>query len=132
MGINYKETKDFKIQDLENLFNSVDWISGKYPDKLQAAMKNSDNVISAWDEDKLIGLMSCLSDKVMTAYFHYLLVDPHYQKKGIGENLLKTMLDKYKNYKTKVLVSYNPQVSFYEKYGFEKQTDKTPMFKTSM
>jgi hypothetical protein len=52
--------------------------SGNYPDKLKKAIKNSDKVYSAWDKDKLIGLINSLSYGVMTAYFHYLLVRAEY------------------------------------------------------
>lgn len=56
MDIKFKETKEFTKQQLEQLFLSVNWSSGKYPDRLVRAMENSSNVISAWDGDKLVGL----------------------------------------------------------------------------
>lgn len=40
--------------------------------------------ISAWDGEKLIGLINALDDGELTAYVHYLLVNPEYQKDGIG------------------------------------------------
>ncbi len=50
----YKEIKEFSKKELEELFLSVNWDSGKYPEKLAIVMKNSSNVISAWDNEKLI------------------------------------------------------------------------------
>ena len=49
MGIIYKDMHDFNADDLENLFHSVDWSSGDYPDKLVMAMKNFITVYSAWN-----------------------------------------------------------------------------------
>ena len=49
-----KEIKEFSKKELEELFLSVNWDSGKYPEKLAIVMKNSSNVISAWDNEKLI------------------------------------------------------------------------------
>ncbi len=60
MNIKYKTTKDFSKVELADLFLSVQWSSGKYPDKLVIAMKNSDAVISAWDGNNLIGLINDL------------------------------------------------------------------------
>jgi len=95
-------------------------------------MKNSDKVYSAWDEDKLIGLINALSDKAMTAYFHYLLVQPNYQKQGIGQKLVTHMLKEYKDYQRKVLISYDNQVEFYKKCGFKIGEGASPMFVTDL
>lgn len=103
--ITYKETKDFTENELKDLFLSVEWSSGNYPDKLVIAMKNSDNVITAWDGDKLIGLINALSDKIMTVYFHYILVNPKYHSKGIGKSLVDIMLEKYKDYARKAIIA---------------------------
>lgn len=128
--INYKDTKNFSKEDLQKLFFSVNWSSGNYPDKLVVAMRNSDSVISAWDGEKLIGLINALSDKVMTVYFHYLLVMPDYQSKGIGKTLVNKMLERYNDFARKAVIAYNQQIDFYRKCGFEPHSDKTPMFIT--
>ena len=41
MNIVYKDIKDFTEKELEDLFLSVEWSSGHFPDKLIIAMKNS-------------------------------------------------------------------------------------------
>ncbi len=128
--IEFKTIKDFTEKELEALFLSVKWSSGKYPDELKIAMNNSDTVISAWDGTKLIGLMNALSDKIMTAYFHYLLVMPEYHSQGIGKTLVNKMLAHYESYARKVLIAYNTEVDFYKKCGFTPHDDKTPMFIT--
>lgn len=81
MNIVYKDTHDFSREQLEDLFLSVEWSSGHYPDKLVTAMKNFETVFSAWVGDKLIGMICAMDDGVMTAYIHYLLVNPEYQDK---------------------------------------------------
>jgi GNAT superfamily N-acetyltransferase len=130
MEIKYKTTKIFKKEELENLFLSVKWSSGKYPEKLVKAMQNSDCVISAWDGDKLVGLINALSDGIMTAYFHYLLVNPDYQSKGIGKTLVKKILEKYENYARKVVIAYNKEIGFYTSCGFKVSDDASPLFIT--
>ena len=130
MEIQYSSTKEFDKAQLQDLFLSVQWSSGNYPDKLQIAIRNSDKVISAWDGGKLVGLINALSDGIMTAYFHYLLVRPEYQSKGIGERLVTTILSEYKDYARKVLIAYDKEIPFYQKCGFEVGKDKSPMFIT--
>lgn len=120
----YSETKTFTKEALFDLFDSVGWESAKYSNSLVIVMKNSDRVISAWNGDQLIGLMSAMSDGIMTVYFHYLLVNPDYQGKGIGGGIVDKMLMNYTEYYKKVLIAYEDKQGFYEKCGF-KVSDNT-------
>lgn len=128
MPIEYRDTKRIEADDLGDLFLSVEWSSGDYPEKLQAAMRNCDSVVSAWDGDRLVGLMTAITDGVMHVYFHYLLVRPEYQAQGIGREIVRRMLDRYEGIHTKVLIAYTTQTGFYERCGFSIGSDSTPMF----
>lgn len=132
MNIVYKDIKNFNAEDLADLFLSVNWSSGNYPDKLKIAMYNSHSVLSAWDGDKLIGLINCLSDGIMTAYFHYLLIRPEYQCMGVGKNLIDKMLKRYDGYLRKVLIAYDKKIDFYKHCGFEIGKESVPMFITKL
>ncbi len=132
MDIIYKDTKLFNSKELEDLFLSVEWSSGHYPEKLVIAMKNSDTVFTAWDGDKLVGLVNALDDSVMTAYVHYLLINPKYQGKGIGKKLLNLVTEKYKDYLRIVLISYDKEVDFYNHCGFKPSENSIPMAITSL
>ena len=74
MKIQYKDIHDFSEKELEELFLSVDWSSGHFPEKLVVAMKNFKTVFSAWDEEKLVGMICVMDDGIMNAYVHYLLI----------------------------------------------------------
>lgn len=132
MSIQYKDIHDFEKSELERLFLSVGWSSGHYPDRLVTAMKNFRTVISAWDGDRLVGMISAMDDGVMNAYVHYLLVDPDYHGQGIGRRLVETMKQKYKDYLRIAVIAYNDELSFYEHFGFKKSNDSSPMFITSL
>ena len=132
MKITYKSINDLKEKDLKDLFLSVEWSSRHYPDKLVVAMKNSSSVFTAWDEDKLIGLINALDDDVMTAYVHYLLINPAYQGKGIGKELVRLITERYENYLRIVIVAYDKEIGFYKNCGFEVGEEKSPMFITSL
>ncbi len=132
MGIEYKEIHEFTENELERLFLSVEWSSGQFPDKLVVAMRNFDTVYSAWDEDKLIGMICAMDDGIMNAYVHYLLVDPDYQGKTVGRTLVDMIKNKYKEFLRIALIAYDDELAFYQNCGFEKSTDASPMFITSL
>ncbi|WP_298772164.1 GNAT family N-acetyltransferase [uncultured Fibrobacter sp.] len=132
MSIENKDSHDFFEQDLKDLFLSVEWSSGHFPDKLVIAMKNFKTVISAWDGEKLVGMICAMDDGIMNAYVHYLLVRPEYQGKSIGRELVERVKEIYKDYLRVVVVAYNEELAFYEYCGFKKADDASPMFITSL
>ena len=130
--IKYYDKHDFTKEELEDLFLSVEWSSGKYPDKLVISMKNFKTVFSAYDDDKLIGLICVMDDGIMNAYIHYLLVNPKYQKLGIGKHLVEMVKEKYKDYLRIAVIGYNKAVDFYKSLGFTKSEESFPLFITSL
>ena len=132
MKITYKDTHEFTAEQLKDLFRSVKWSSGAYPEKLQIAMRNFETVRTAWDGDRLVGLCCAMDDGIMTAYIHYLLVRPEYQSKGIGRTLITQMKEVYQDYLRIVLVAYNKEVRFYESCGFDRAVDASAMFITEL
>ncbi len=132
MNIEYKEIQDFSKEELEVLFLSVEWSSGHFPDKLVVAMKNFHKVYSAWDGNKLVGMICSMDDGIMNAYIHYLLVNPEYQGQKIGRTLVEKMKDYYKDYLRVVLIAYNEELHFYENCGFEVNKVCSAMSITSL
>ena len=53
MGITYTDKKKFTKERTRQLFRSVGWVSGKYPERLHKALMGSSTVFSAWDGDRL-------------------------------------------------------------------------------
>ncbi|PRA09461.1 MULTISPECIES: GNAT family N-acetyltransferase [unclassified Paenibacillus] len=132
MTIIFKEVKDIDTQAIQELFHSVEWKSGDFPEDLRQAINNSHTVITAWDDTKLVGLINALSDGVMTVYFHYMLVHKEYQSLGIGKRMMEQMLSRYSNIKTKVLISYDSAEKFYETFGFKPEEGTKAMFISDM
>lgn len=128
MKILYKDTKIFREEDLQRLFLSVNWESGNYPEKLVNGMKNSTHVISAWDNERLIGLVREIDDEETVALIHYLLVDPQYQGLHIGDQLMKHLM-KYldKMLYVKIMPSDPKTIPFYERYGFKQYENYSAM-----
>lgn len=128
MNIEYKDTKEITPKQLERLFLSVNWESGKYPEKLSRAMKNSTQVISAWDGDKLVGLVRGLDDGETVAFIHYLLVDPEYQGLHIGDELMKRIMKKFRDLLYVKIMPSDPKTKpFYQRYGFVEYDNYSAM-----
>ena len=132
MGIVYKDIHTFDQKELQDLFLSVEWSSGHFPEKLVVAMQHFNTVYTAWDKDRLVGLICAMDDSVMTAYVHYLLVRPEYHHKGIGKHLVEMMKAHYADYLRIVVVAYNEELDFYDSCGFKKADDASAMFITSL
>lgn len=119
--INYKENVQVEKEDLEELYSSVGWIAyTNNLDELDKAINNSLNVITAWDNEKLVGLIRVVGDNYTIIYIQDILVNPNYQNKKIGTSLMSKTLAKYKNVRQKTLLTEDaPDVRhFYEKFGF--------------
>lgn len=128
MAITYRETKAFHKDELFELFHSVGWLSANYPERLVKAINGSDTVISAWDGGRLVGLVNALDDGELTAYAHYLLVNPAYHGMGIGSELARRLKVRYAGYLYLILVAEKQEnVAFYEKHGFAVADGATPI-----
>ena len=131
-AIAYRDTREFSRDELERLFMSVNWSSGHFPDRLAAAMRNYGTVLSAWDAERLVGLICAMDDGVMNAYIHYLLVDPEYQGTGIGRTLVAMTRRRYADYLRICVIAYDDALRFYERCGFEKSAGTSSMCVTSL
>ena len=118
--LRYSDTKEIPAAQLKELFSSVRWESAKYPERLERAMKGFSAVFSAWDGERLVGLLAAMDDGEMTAYIHYLLVSPGFQGQGVGKKLIAEALGRYRGYVRVVLHAEGKAASFYRPLGFEE------------
>lgn len=122
MNITYKQTKSISREQLENLYSDVGWTAYTTDmDLLQQALLQSLDVISAWDGERLVGLIRTVGDGLTILYIQDILVLGAYQNQGIATKLLQMALQKHKTVRQKVLLTEEaPDVRhFYEKNGFE-------------
>ena len=116
--LKYTEDMHCTKKDLERLYLSVNWNSGKYPDKLYESIKNSTYKIFVYDDDKLIGLVSGLSDECINLFISYLVIDPEYQNNGIGTSIIKNILNNNDIVYLWVYKENKIAISLYKRLGF--------------
>ncbi|MBM7613793.1 GNAT family N-acetyltransferase [Alkaliphilus hydrothermalis] len=109
-------------QQLEGFF--VGWLEPLKQEKHFELFEKSDYFWLAIDEDnnKVVGFITAISDKVLSAYIPLLEVVPSQQGKGIGRKLVELMLDTLKSYYMIDLVCDEDKTPFYKKYGMCKAT----------
>ncbi|MFA4817384.1 MAG: GNAT family N-acetyltransferase [Parcubacteria group bacterium] len=144
--IKYKEIKNFSTDQLFHLFNSVEWIKPSsqkpvfnnntdcianhtlYIDQedqrgiIEKSFLNSTFVASAWEKEKLVGVVRVISDCVQRSIIYDLAVSPDYQGRGIGKELLQRCLKKFP--KTQfTLGTSSKNFDFYRKFGFKNSSN---------
>lgn len=117
----YKMSIDgITIEMLERFF--VDWSNPPSPETHLRLLKNSWKVIVALDEEsgKVVGFITAISDKVLTAYIPLLEVLPEYKNKRIGKELVKLMLSELNDIYMVDLCCDDDLVAYYNKFGMAK------------
>ncbi len=124
MNITYKTIKDLPNEQLYKLFSAVSWADEESTtqsmiDNFNKPFLNSTIVISAWDEDVLVGCVRVLSDLMFRSVIYDLAVLPEYQGNGIGKELVRICREKVPNSEWLVGTT-TERTSFYEHIGFNK------------
>ncbi|MDY4201380.1 MAG: GNAT family N-acetyltransferase [Candidatus Fimadaptatus sp.] len=118
MDITYSSEHCPNDSELKELFSTVEWQVSRHIDRLSAAMYKYDNLITAWDGARLVGLVCSLDDGAVTAYINYLIVHPDYQRMGIGKELMRRILNEYRDFMRVELIADAGAAEFYDKLDF--------------
>jgi len=88
------------------------------PHKLRAALAKTTN-IGAWDGGRLVGVVRVMSDGYTFSAIADILVDPEYQRRGIGRMLMQHALAATPD--TRLLIEAQPDcVQFFERIGCDR------------
>lgn len=125
MTISFSTQKEFSVEQLYELYDSVGWTTyTKDILGLQKGLAHSGLVISAWEDEKLLGLIRTLTDGQTIAYIQDILVRPDYHKQGVGSQLMRQMLAKLTGIRQIVLMTdageeNAPLYDWYRSFGFK-------------
>ena len=127
-SITYSENRDIPLDAILRLYSAVEWSSANKPNELRGALLNSHSLLTAWDGGRLVGLGNAISDGHLVVYYPHLLVDPEFQRKGIGSELMRRLMAKYEGFHQHVLIADGRSIGFYEKCGFTRAGKTEPMW----
>lgn len=65
------------------------------PERIARMYEGSNLVFSAWDGERLVGVLRGWTDGAYDGYVCDLAVDPDYQRRGVGKGLLQTVNQAY-------------------------------------
>src|SRR5205809_227631 len=96
--IAYSDERKPSLPDVLALYRAVRWSSADKPDALHKGLLASHALVTAWDGDALVGLGNAISDGHLVVYFPHLVVHPDYQRRGVGTELMKMMMARYRGF----------------------------------
>lgn len=86
--------------------------------RFQSMLDNA-NIITAWHDNKLVGIARYLTDFVYTTYLADLAVHNHYQQQGIGKQLIKEVQKNTVPECRIVLLAAPSAIDYYPHIGFD-------------
>ena len=118
--ISYK-TLIYDEKAIMNLYLDNEWYAyTNIKETLFEGIKNSLDVIGAYKDKELVGLIRTIGDKKTIIYIQDILVLKSYHRKGIGTSLLDIIINKYPHVRQMCLMTgeSKEQRQFYESLGF--------------
>ena len=121
-----RELTTFELDVLLDLYERVGWTNyTQRPEMLKNAYEHSLLILGAYDGDKLVGVIRTVGDGASVVFIQDILVYPEYQRKGIGTQLLREIMERFSDVYQMELMTDNTakSVSFYQSVGFVKADD---------
>jgi N-acetylglutamate synthase-like GNAT family acetyltransferase len=116
---------------LRDLFQKAAfWACDRPLEDMAVAIAHSHPVVTAWDQEHLIGFARATSDGIYRATIWDVVIHPDYQGAGLGRKLVETVLGHPHMHRVeRVYLMTTHQQRFYERIGFqENQTTTMVLF----
>jgi N-acetylglutamate synthase-like GNAT family acetyltransferase len=89
-------------------------------ERIEKMFSNSNLIITAWNNDKLVGISRSLTDFCYCCYLSDLAVRKEYQSSGIGKQLIELTKNSIGEQTALILLSSPTAMDYYPKIGFQK------------
>ena len=119
----FSTDRDLDLYELEELCDRVGWARRPLR-KVKKAIQHSFLVVSMWEikgeRKRLIGFARATSDHAFNATIWDVVVDPNFQNRGLGKELMKYTIKKLRSADiSNITLFADPQVvNFYRRLGF--------------
>ena len=92
-------------------------------ERITRMIRNANLIITAWDQDKLVGIARSLSDFAYCTYLSDLAVHRDYQHRDIGRQLIGLTRQETGPESMLLLLASETAMGYYPRVGFEKVTN---------
>ena len=129
-GLTSGQARQVSTEDvlkLQRLFQvAAFWAGERRLEDWEVAIANSHPIISAWDDQELIGFARATSDGIYRAMVWDVVIHPDYRGQGLGRQLVQTLLaHPHMNRVERIYLTTTHQQSFYEHIGFVSNSSTT-------
>lgn len=98
-------------------------------DRIERMYAGSNIIVTAWQNDALVGVSRSITDGAWSCYLADLAVDPSIQKSGIGKKLIDITKEKVGEEVMILLLSVPTAMTYYPKVGFTKEDRAFTIFR---
>lgn len=116
LSIRYTMNGPFRPEEMQALFESAGF-DVRPLSRIVGAVSGSTAYLTATDGEKLVGFGRLLSDHHSIAYINYMAVDPAYRGRGIGQSILRKLVEASGEV-DRVFLYTNTADDFYLQNGF--------------
>lgn len=122
MIIYHESCESIQPEQLRGFF--VGWPNPPSPEAHLKILQKAHAIVVAIDDEtgKVVGFVNAVSDGIMSAYIPLLEVLPEYQHRGIGRELMRRILDKFKDLYMIDLTCDVDRQDFYRQLGMREST----------
>jgi len=99
------------------------------PERIGKMYANANLVITAWDDNTLVGVSRAITDWVWCCYLADLAVRSDYKASGIGKKLVQLTKEKVGEQSMVLLLSVPTAMEYYPKIGMEKVDNSFIIFR---
>ena len=119
---------DLPTEDVLALYRSVGWSAATRPNELTAALNSAHGTVSAWAEERLVGVGYAISDGHLVVNFAHLVVAPSHQRRGIGTAIMRLLMSRYEGFHQQTVLADQYSIAFYASLGFVRAGRTEPMW----
>lgn len=113
-----------RLEEVKGIYRETGWLAYLQNDEaLFRAFENSLFTLGAFDGENLVGFVRCVGDGEHIVVVQDLIVAEKRRRQGIGERLMREMMEKYRHVRMfSLYTDMNDEVAncFYQRLGFQR------------
>jgi GNAT superfamily N-acetyltransferase len=122
-SITYRYGNDLDLDEVLDVYRDSSLGERRPIDDREIArqmLAHANLVVSAWDDDRMVGIARTLTDFAYVGYLSDLAVRRDYQRRGVGTNLIERTRARMGSRSMLVLLAAPAAVDYYPRIGFRR------------